>query len=618
MARERYVPTFKSKDSPLAVPEIDNSFYETLKESKRSQASKANIEPEEKPWRQLHFKIADLGKPLLYLTRQAITGERKRSKRRAKEEAIAARHALKLYAILLSKVKFMRRSIFMRQLYPRYQHLLQTSANLDCNDFLFGPKFIKEMKTEAATESALEKAKAKEKRYNSDSKKHSFKKYNNDKYESFFTTPSILPLAEAPFGGRLCRFSAAWHELTNDSWVLGVIGDGFKIDFVSEPFQNYDEAIKRCISTANALSQEQFDLCTAEVDSLLEKGAISETDDKGFLSTIFVIPKKSGGHRPIINLKPLNKFVHAPHFKMENLDTVRFTIRQVDWCAKIDLKDAYLTVPIWKGHRKFLQFLWKGRTFQFTCLPFGLSASPWVFTKVLRVAAAHLRKNGIRMVIYLDDILLMGASKEKTTLAVNAAISLLTGLGFVINEKKSEPIPTQSIEFLGIGIDSTKMQFFLPESKVEAFSSRCRATLDSGTLMLRDLASLIGLLNWAVTAFGHGRAHLRGCQMLYNDGLLVSNGDLSVRTELSVAAKLDLEWWLVNLKHSGVSIVPPRPALVIYSDASLTGWRAACRNVKTGGHWTKEQQNKQTSLSSWQLYMLFKRLQFQWSTARWS
>ena len=320
VARERYVPTFKSKDSPLAVPEIDNSFYETLKESKRSQASKANIEPEEKPWRQLHFKIADL-------------------------------------------VKFMRRSIFMRQLYPRYQHLLQTSANLDCNDFLFGPKFIKEMKTEAATESALEKAKAKEKRYNSDSKKHSFKKYNNDKYESFFTTPSILPLAEAPFGGRLCRFSAAWHELTNDSWVLGVIGDGFKIDFVSEPFQNYDEAMKRCISTANALSQEQFDLCTAEVDSLLEKGAISETDDKGFLSTIFVIPKKSGGHRPIINLKPLNKFVHAPHFKMENLDTVRFTIRQDDWCAKIDLKDAYLTVPIWKGHRKFLQFLWKGRTF---------------------------------------------------------------------------------------------------------------------------------------------------------------------------------------------------------------------------------------------------------------
>jgi hypothetical protein len=65
-----------------------------------------------------------------------------------------------------------------------------------------------------------------------------------------------------------------------------------------------------------------------------------------------------------------------------------------------------------------------------------------------------------------------------------------------------------------------------------------------------------------------------------------------VRTELSVAAKLDLEWWLVNLKHSGVNIVPPRPAMVIYSDASLTGWGAACKDVNTGGHWTKDQQNK--------------------------
>jgi Reverse transcriptase (RNA-dependent DNA polymerase) len=191
--------------------------------------------------------------------------------------------------------------------------------------------------------------------------------------------------------------------------------------------------------------------------SVEEKGAISETDDKGFLSTIFVILKKSGGHRPIINLEPLNKFVHAPHFKMENIDTVRFTIRQGDWCAIIDLKDAYMTVPIWKGHQKFLQFIWKGKTFQFTCLPFGLSASPWAFTKILKVPAAHLRKNGIRIVIYLDDMLILGASQDGASLAVNAVISLLTGLGFVINEKKSEPVPAQSVEFLGIGIDSIKM-----------------------------------------------------------------------------------------------------------------------------------------------------------------
>ena len=39
MARERYVPSFKLKETSLTVAELDNSFYEKLKEAKRSQAS---------------------------------------------------------------------------------------------------------------------------------------------------------------------------------------------------------------------------------------------------------------------------------------------------------------------------------------------------------------------------------------------------------------------------------------------------------------------------------------------------------------------------------------------------------------------------------------------------
>jgi hypothetical protein len=104
----------------------------------------------------------------------------------------------------------MRRSIFMRQLFPRYQHLLKTSTNLDDNDNLFGPKFVKEMKTEAETESALEKANAKESKfsYRSDLRKQPYKKYKDDyhdKYESFFLSlihPFGLarsPIAKARF-----------------------------------------------------------------------------------------------------------------------------------------------------------------------------------------------------------------------------------------------------------------------------------------------------------------------------------------------------------------------------------------------------------------------------------
>ena len=48
------------------------------------------------------------------------------------------------------------------------------------------------------------------------------------------------------------------------------------------------------------------------------------------------------------NLRPLNHFLENHHFKME------------------DLKDAYLSVPIAKQHRKFLRFVWDGITYEFT------------------------------------------------------------------------------------------------------------------------------------------------------------------------------------------------------------------------------------------------------------
>lgn len=58
---------------------------------------------------------------------------------------------------------------------------------------------------------------------------------------------------------------------------------------------------------------------------------------------------------------------------MENLDTVRSLLRKGDWLAKIDLKDAYLTVPINSSHGKFLRFQWQDKfflIFLFTFRPF--------------------------------------------------------------------------------------------------------------------------------------------------------------------------------------------------------------------------------------------------------
>ena len=93
------------------------------------------------------------------------------------------------------------------------------------------------------------------------------------------------------------------------------------------------------------------------------------------------MPKKEGGQRPVINLKVLNQFVQAQHFKMEGVHTLKVILKPGDWLAKVDLKDAFFTIPIHVAHRKYLQFTFKGKVYEFNCLPFGLLSAPWVFTR---------------------------------------------------------------------------------------------------------------------------------------------------------------------------------------------------------------------------------------------
>lgn len=162
------------------------------------------------------------------------------------------------------------------------------------------------------------------------------------------------------------------------------------------------------------MSSEFVAICDQEVRDLILKKTVREIVDgsEGFVWSLFVIPKKTGGFRPIVNLKPLNKFIKYEHFKMENLQAVRFLLREGDWMVKVDLKDAYLTVPIHPSHQKFVRFQCQGRIFEFTCLAFGLALAPRIFTKILKVVMAFVRKQGVRLVIYLDDILIISESRE--------------------------------------------------------------------------------------------------------------------------------------------------------------------------------------------------------------
>ncbi len=91
--------------------------------------------------------------------------------------------------------------------------------------------------------------------------------------------------------------------------------------------------------------------------------------ESGFYNRYFIIPKKNGGLRPILDLRLLNRSVMRLKFKMLTVKQVVFQIRSEDWFVTIDLIDAYFHVSILPSHRKFLRFAFRGKTYQYRVLP---------------------------------------------------------------------------------------------------------------------------------------------------------------------------------------------------------------------------------------------------------
>ena len=391
----------------------------------------------------------------------------------------------------------------------------------------------------------------------------------------------LLPLRPPLQGlaGRTALCASNWEKVVDSQWVLDAIV-GYKLDLLAEPRQSHKPVTQ--VSAAETPQVEE------EVRKLIAKGAIIQVPDSddSFVSLSQI--KKDGQFRPVINLKPLNRFVRSQHFKMEGMHVVRDLLQQGDWMTRLDLKDAYFAIPIHRDHRRFLRFKWQAATFEFQCLPFGLSSAPRTFAKILRPVVGVLRRLGIRCVIYLDDLFIMGQDQEETRWQTWAAIDLLEALGFLVNFKKSVVGPAQVIEYLGFLIDSTRKEIRLPAGKVNQIRKEARQLLTQAQLSARTLAKFTGKLSAAILAIHPAPLHYRSLQALKHRAMRQAGYDGMIA--LSRSAQEDLQWWCNNLTESnGRQTQDPLPDLEIETDASLQGWGAYCAGECTGGCWSEEE-----------------------------
>ena len=108
-------------------------------------------------------------------------------------------------------------------------------------------------------------------------------------------------------------------------------------------------------------------------------------------------------------------------------------------------------------HGKFLGFQWEVQGMpQFyisAVLPFGLATACYAFTKILQPLVKYWHKQGLRILLYLDDGIVAVASKETAEKASQKVRSDLVRARLVKHLAKCSWVPSQQAKWLEFNLD---------------------------------------------------------------------------------------------------------------------------------------------------------------------
>lgn len=106
--------------------------------------------------------------------------------------------------------------------------------------------------------------------------------------------------------------------------------------------------------SAQGSPSPRLHLLRKEVLIMLLKEAIEEVPSaqKGacFYSCFFLIKKKSGEWRQILDLRKLNKFLKKQTFRMVKLSDILGCLNKGDFMTSLDMEDTYFHIPIHPKH----------------------------------------------------------------------------------------------------------------------------------------------------------------------------------------------------------------------------------------------------------------------------
>lgn len=311
--------------------------------------------------------------------------------------------------------------------------------------------------------------------------------------------------------------------------------------------------------------------------------------------------KYSGKKRLIVDLSAphgdqanpsLNELINKEDYsltyvKLDNAISIINQLGQGTWLCKYDIADAFKIIPIHPSLWCLYGIKWERQYYFYCRLPFGSRSSPFIFDTLAKALEWVIKNNyGVSHILHLlDDFLALDAPEADADRTMAILSHVFNILAIPISKKKTVG-PVHVLEYLGIVLDSEKMEARLPLDKLSRITQLLLDFQRKKSCKKQELLSLVGHLVFASRVIVPGRTFM---SRLFQASKKATK--LYHFVNLDTECQADIHMWFDLLTHwNGISLFlyedPISSAeLHLHTDASGIGFGGMYKNAWFSGSW---------------------------------
>jgi hypothetical protein len=317
-----------------------------------------------------------------------------------------------------------------------------------------------------------------------------------------------------------------------------------------------------------------------ELQRLVASGACrmlssAERERTKFWLPVWCVKKKNGAARLITDARAINSITVSPKFKQDTVQTLLTMLEQqpsLKFGTSLDLREFFFHLPLHPNTSRWFRCAAGNLAVEWQTLPFGWKASPFFSQRLILPILRLLRAEGLALIWYVDDLLILAESPEQCRRHSERVLSLLGSLGMQLNLGKSNLVPASIVSYLGFSIDLDQRSLALDPGRLSVLTGSLKSVRRSHRVTPLRLSQLAGSLLWAEKAYPALRSLARS--LAAEAGRRARNGWSQFIPVTQVIKDLLKEAHVALWRAQPRRILSPNQLWRLETDACNTGWGA--------------------------------------------